>query len=108
MTRSLWAMRWSGLYPANSPSNGIVAIPFRLLLHRESLDLRGDDIRVGKGLDAQEAAVLGAKDAALEVGEVVELAKLLGLIGVVQVADEPVGRVAEDVPLDRADLLRRV
>src|SRR5262249_16378644 len=105
---SLWAIRCSGLYPANSPSKGIVTPPSRLLLHREALDLSGDNIRVRESLDAEEAAVLGAEDAALEVREVVELAELLGLVRVVQVADEPVSRVAEDVPLDRADLLRRV
>src|SRR5947209_7458760 len=58
-TRSLCAMRCSGLYPANSPSKGIGVTPFRLPLHREPLDLHGDDVGVGERLHAEEAPVLG-------------------------------------------------
>ena len=74
----------------------------------EPIDLNGDDVRIREGLEADEAAILGAQYAPLEVGEVVELAKLLRLVGVVEVADEPVRGVTQDVALDRADLLRRI
>src|SRR5262245_20678015 len=105
LTRSVSTIRHSGWYPANSPSYGI-ALPrdLRPEVDREPIHLDGHDVGIRQGLEADEPAVLGAQDAALEIGEVVELAQLLRLVGVVEVADEPVRGVAQDVALDRADL----
>ena len=49
-----------------------------------------------------------SQDAALEVGEVIELAEFSGLVRIVQVPDEPVRRVSQDILLDRTDFLRGV
>src|SRR5437867_3751064 len=74
----------------------------------EPLYLHRNHVWVRQGLHPDETLVLSPQDALLKIGEIVELAKLLCLVGVVQVSDEPVSGVAEDIPLDRADLLRRI
>src|ERR1700674_2071876 len=77
-------------------------------VYSEEIDLDRDHVRVGERLHPKEALVLRAEDAGFEIGEIVELANFFCLVRVVQMPNEPIGRVPQDVALNRADLLRRI
>ena len=67
----------------------------------EEVHLDGDRVVAGAGSDFDEASFGYVDDAVGEVVEVVELAYLVGFVGIVQVGDKPVLGVFEDVGLER-------
>src|SRR5664279_2893933 len=77
----------------------------RCILDEEPVYLNGNDIWIRKGLNADEALVLRAQNAAFEVAEVVEFSYLSRLIRIIQMADEPIRSVAQDILLNRTYFL---